>query len=242
MTSKLLPETVHPTSPYTLQSSQTPHSVATRLPRRRKGIYDLRAYAAEQTNTQQQLQTTRRLFGERTHLHTSDTRRQAQVLDLPNKELQHLFRKFQLAEYSHTRLPPRVNNHPSPLPTSLVPHPTIPQRVVRFVLPSQPLLRTLDKDTLAEKQPSSNSTQSSETSERQNSLGSSIQPRTTEGTAQRPLVISRPKHLTPRPHIDDTRFIRTTTHTPSGTFGPTFVKALTPQQTRTKPLLIHKKT
>lgn len=240
MTSKLLPETVHPTSPYTLQSSQTPHSVATRLPRRRKGIHDLRAYAAEQTNTQQQLQTTRRLFGERTHLHTSDTRRQAQVLDLPNEELRHLFRKFQLAEYSLTH-PPRVN-HPSPLPTSLVPHLTTPQRVVRFALPSQPLLRTLDKDTLAEKQPSSSSTQSSETSERQNSLGSSIQPRTTEGIAQRPLVISRPKRLTPRPHIGDTRFTRTTTHTPSGTFGPTFVKASTPQQTRTKPLLIRKKT
>ncbi|KAM6495243.1 hypothetical protein JOM56_009866 [Amanita muscaria] len=191
VTSKLLPETVHPTSPYTLQSSTNPHSVATCLPRRRQGIDDLRALAAEQALAQQQqLQTTRRLFGQRTHLHTSDQRRQAQVFDLPDKELRHLFRKFQLAEYPHTQLP---SFSTLPSPPSPNPPPTTNQRVVRFMSQTPPSQRTTERHTLEDRQTSSLSTQSSETSGPHTSSGYHIQPLTNKGTALRPFVINHPE-------------------------------------------------
>ncbi|KAM6491397.1 hypothetical protein JOM56_013171 [Amanita muscaria] len=191
VTSKLLPETVHPASPYTLQSSTNPHSVATRLPRRRQGIDDLRALAAYQAaDYQQQLQTTGRLVFRETHRHEGDIRRQAQVFNLPNERLRHLFRKFQIAEYTHTRLQ-QFSTLPSP--PSPNPPPTTNQRVVRFVSQTPPSWRTTERHTLEEKRTSSLSTQSSETSGPHTSSGYRIQPTTNKGTAPRPFVINHPE-------------------------------------------------
>ena len=222
--SKLLPETVCPTSPYTLQSSPTPHSVATHVPRCysgplrcRPGNNDLHTLAVEQAQLQHP--HTRPLpLQETTASHHHDLRRQGQYIDVDKKALRSLFRKLQLAEYHLAHLPPRVNTPSSTLPASYNPHPTTDQRVVRFALPTPPSQRPSERTILEEKQTSSPSTQNSETFGPTLSLGRPTQPITNEGIAQRPLVISRPQRLQRRPQGNPSSTRKTRT-TPIGNSG-----------------------
>jgi len=188
-----------------LQSSTNPHSVATRPLCRRPRQDDLRASAASQPHHHLlPLTTKQRLFRKSTPTHPSDTRRQGQVFN--KKEVGSLFRKEQTAEYhtnhpssSRSTLPdPTTLPYPplSPQPPLPDPQSTTPRQAIRFASLPQLPRRQEELPGPPTNSPLLPSSPSIDTSSPRNLCGFRIQPRTQEGTAQRPLLtVGKPRPL-----------------------------------------------